>query len=82
MLNAIPVIGWMISAIASLSLAIPFWFFWSYFDVGETYFGFLPCEWQSIPFHDCVGIFICISIIKAVFIPKLATVNQNNNIAD
>jgi len=43
-----------------------------------TYFGFLPEQWQSIPFWNCVGIFFCVTILKTVFVPKLASVNQTN----
>ncbi len=64
MINSIPVIGWFISLLVSISLAVPFWLVWTIFDIGEYYFDFLPSQWQSIPFWDCVGLFIVGSIIR------------------
>lgn len=71
MLNAIPFIGWIISAITAVSLAIPFWFCWTVMDVGEKYFYFIPETYQSIPFWECVYLFIVIAILKGTLIPRL-----------
>lgn len=79
MINCVPVIGWIISIIGNVSLAIPFWVCWTYFNIGTTYFGFLPPIWQSIPFWNCVGLFVSAQIIKAVFVPKLISVEQNDS---
>ena len=77
MLNAIPVFGWFISLCINTSLAIPFWYFWNVQEVGRKYFNFLPKNWQSIPFFDCIALFISVSIIQTVFVPKFVNVNQN-----
>ena len=77
MINGIPVIGWLLSFAVNVSLAIPFWICWTCCGIGVTYFDFLPIQWQAIPFWSCVGLFISVSIIKTVFVPKLASVSQS-----
>ena len=78
-MNAVPVIGWIISFAINMSLAIPFWVCWTWFQIGETYFDFLPYRWHVIPFWHCIGIFISIAVVKIVCTPKLATINQSVN---
>lgn len=75
MINSIPVLGWAISVVCSISLAIPFWICWTLCGIGDRYFDFLPVEWQVIPFWDCVGLFIVLSIIKGL-VPQIASVSQ------
>lgn len=77
-LNALPVVGWVLSAIASVSMSLPFWYCWTLCGLGSLYFDFLPSQWQSIPFWNCVGLFISVSIIKSVFVPTFASVSQSN----
>ena len=79
MVNGIPVLGWIISFIVNVSLAFPFWYCWTICEIGSKYFDFLPSNWQSISFWNCVGLFISVSIIKTVFIPKIITINQTND---
>jgi hypothetical protein len=71
MINAIPLVGWAISLFISISISIPFWLIWTVFGIGQTYFSFLPPVWQTPGFWACVGIFIVVSIIKTVFLPRL-----------
>lgn len=71
MLNAIPLVGWLLSFMFSVSLAVPFWIVWTVCGIGETYFYFLPKVYQSIGFWSCVGLFMAVSIIKCVFMPRL-----------
>ena len=68
MLNAVPIIGWLLSFLLATSLAIPFWFIWTFLGVGEM-FEFLPDQFQAPGFWATVGIFICLSIIRAVVLP-------------
>ena len=78
MINAIPVIGWILSIFFTASLSLPFWFIWTVCDIGKKYFYWIPEVYQSIPFWECVGLFMVISILKNVLIPKLASVEQKN----
>lgn len=78
MINKLPVIGWLLSIIASVSLSVPFWVVWTYFGIGAKYFYWLPAVYQRIPFWECVGLFIAISIIKGTLIPSLAHVSNTN----
>lgn len=79
MLNPILLIGWIIPFIATVSLAIPFWLCWTVYELGQKYFGFLPVQYQEIPFWNCVGLFILISILKPTLTPTLASVSNTNN---
>jgi hypothetical protein len=73
MLNAIPVIGWFISALCAMSLAVPFWLIWTVFGIGNTFFYWLPPVYLQPGFWECVGVFIVVSIIKLVFVPRFAS---------
>ena len=71
MINAIPFFGWFLSAFFAISLAVPFWFIWTVCGIGETYAYWLPAVYQHPGFWACVGIFIVVSIIKTVFVPRI-----------
>lgn len=77
MINALPVVGWILSFIGNVSLSIPFWICWTICGIGSHYFDFLPNHWQAIPFWNCVGLFMSVSIIKTVFVPTIASVTQS-----
>lgn len=79
MVNALPIIGWILSFVGSVSMAIPFWFLWTAQKFGEKYFYFLPDLYKSIPFWDCVGLFIVLSILRAILLPRFASSNTNNS---
>ncbi len=78
MLNGLPIVGWFLSFVGNVSLAIPFWICWTVCGIGVLYFDFLPAKYQALPFWNTVGLFMCISILKAVLVPKLASVSQSN----
>ncbi len=71
MLNKIPFLGWFFSAVAAISLAVPFWLCWTWWGVGVKYFYWLPEIYQIIMFWDCVALFIVIAILKGTLIPRL-----------
>lgn len=77
MINSIPIVGWLLSVFFSASMAVPFWIVWTQCGIGDTYFFFLPDVWRGPGFFACIGIFISVSIIKAVFVPKLVSVSQS-----
>jgi hypothetical protein len=77
LINAIPVIGWIISFLLSVSLAIPFYFIWN--SLAPTYFYFIPEVYKNLPFWDTVGLFMIIPILKTVLIPKFFTNSTTNN---
>lgn len=66
MINKLPIIGWLLSFVASVSLSIPFWICWTHYGIGAKYFYWLPEVYQHIPFWNCVGLFIVLSIIKGL----------------
>jgi hypothetical protein len=76
MLNALPVVGWLLSLFFSISLAIPFWIVWTACGIGETYFYWLPKVYQQPGFWACVGLFMVISILKAVLVPRFVSVSN------
>lgn len=77
MVNAIPIIGWLVSFVLATLLAIPFWFIWSYLGIGGM-FTFLPDALQIPGFWATVGIFMCLSIFRAVALPRGLNANDKN----
>ncbi len=78
MINIIPIAGWIISFIVSVSLAVPFYIVWTACGIGETYFYWLPPVYHRIGFWSSVGLFMVIGILKAVLTPRLA-LSYNNS---
>ncbi len=78
-MNALPIIGWLLSSLFAVSLAVPFWFLWTFLGMGQLYFYWLPSVYLAVPFWHCVGLFIICDIIKQCFVPKFASVTQTNN---
>ena len=79
MINAIPVLGWILSLIFTASLSLPFWLIWTVYGIGQKYFYWIPETYQSIPFQECIGLFMVISILKSVLIPKFISIEQKNS---
>lgn len=77
MLNAIPIIGWLLSLLFSVSVSVPFWFLWTLNNFGTEYFSFLPEKYQTIPFWDCVGLFIIVSILKGTLMPSVSATAES-----
>lgn len=75
-LHMIPVVGWILGGLFSVSMSVPFWFCWTICGIGRAYFDFLPSKYQSIPFWHCVGLAIVIGILKTVLIPRLVNVDH------
>jgi hypothetical protein len=80
MINAIPILGWIISFLVSCSLAIPFWIVWN--SLAPVYFYWLPNVYQNIPFWHCVGLFILMPLLKHMVVPKIASVSTTQNNKD
>jgi hypothetical protein len=78
MLNIIPVIGWLLDLVFKVSLSIPFWFIWTHLGIGKKYFPFLPETFLSVPFWDCVGIFIVVPIVYHIFVPRFVSVSSSS----
>ena len=78
MLNALPIVGWVLSLFFSISLAIPFWIVWTVCGIGETYAYWLPKVYQAPGFWACVGLFMVISILKAVLVPRFVNVSSES----
>ena len=73
MINKLPFIGWVLSLVASISMSVPFWLCWTVCGIGARYFYWLPEVYHAISFWNCVGLFICASIIKGTFVPVFAS---------
>lgn len=78
MINALPIFGWLLSLFVQTSMAVPFWFCWTVCGLGQIYFYWLPTVYHNMPFWHCVGVFMILSILKAVLIPKLVNVEQKD----
>lgn len=72
MINSIPILGWLMSLFFSVSMSVPFWFIWTNLGIGAKYFGWLPAQYQAIPFWDVVGLVIVASILKSILLPRLS----------
>lgn len=80
MINGLPIVGWIVSFVVNASMAVPFWYCWTVCGIGQTYFAFLPPQYHVIGFWSCVGLFIVISILKAVLVPQsLRTTTQSQS---
>lgn len=77
MINKLPIIGWLLSIVTSVSLSIPFYFIWN--ALAPTYFYQIPAVYQNIPFWDCVGLFIVVPIVRDILTPKFVKVTQANS---
>lgn len=77
MINKLPIIGWILSSVAAVSLSVPFWVCWTASGLGKRYFYWLPEVYQSIPFWHCVGLFIIIAILKGTLVSKLVHVSNS-----
>lgn len=81
-MNALPVVGWILSFIGCASLAVPFWIVWTSCGLGSFYFGeFIPERFAVIPFWHCVGLFMVVSVFKTLM-PKIVSVSQSNTNKD
>ena len=78
MINKLPILGWIISFLASASVAVPFWYLWTCYGLGEKYFYFLPAVFQNIGFYDSVGLFVIVSILRPALTPQFASVSNSN----
>lgn len=82
MLNALPIVGWFLSLFFSISLAVPFWIAWTACEIGATYFYWLPAVYQRPGFWSCVGLFMVMSILKVVLVPRFASVSSSSTNKD
>ena len=81
MINKIPFLGWFFSVMGAIGLSVPFWICWSVGGLGEKYFYWVPLQYQSISFWECVGLFIIIAIIKGSLTPTLFKVSNNQEVS-
>ncbi len=77
--NSIPIIGWAWSFGLSVSMAVPFWFGWTFLGMGTKYASFLPPVYLMPSFWDCVWIFVLVSIIKTVFLPRISVTSSSSS---
>jgi hypothetical protein len=71
MIYSIPIVGWLLGLFFHTMLAIPFYFLWN--GLAPTYFYWLPPVYQNLGFMTIVGLFILLSILKAVLLPRFGT---------
>lgn len=63
----LPVIGWLISAILAVLIAIPLHFLWSW--LGPVYFTFVPAVYLNMGFWDMAGMLVLVGFIKLIVFP-------------
>lgn len=67
-ITILPVLGWIVSAVLALLLAIPLYVLWSW--LGPTYFYFVPTVYLKIGFLDMAGLLVLIGFLKLTFLPS------------
>jgi len=77
-INAIPIIGWLVSLFFAVSMAFPFWICWTCCGIGEDFFAFLPAEYHEPGFWQCVGFFTVVFVLKSVLLPRFASTTNVN----
>ena len=48
----------------NLVYAAVFYFAWTYYEIGRTFFSFLPQQFIAPGFWQIFGIFVCLSVLK------------------
>jgi len=71
MLNYIPVLGWLLSLLFSIAIAIPFCILWNW--LAPVYFYWLPKVYLDLPFLHTIGLFMLMPMIKILIYPRGAT---------
>jgi hypothetical protein len=64
-----------LNIVMDMIIAIPFWLCWTVFGVGAKYFSFLPITYQNISLWYCMGIFVCLGLLKMICFSKNINVN-------
>ncbi len=67
-LTILPIIGWIISALMAIFIAMPLSFLWSW--LGPIYFSFIPAVYLNIGFWDMAGMLVLIGFIKLIIFPS------------
>jgi hypothetical protein len=60
------------SLVEAFILAIPFYYLWNYF--APIYLPNIPDIYKGLPFWNCVGVFVLISIVKTLIMPSYNSV--------
>lgn len=79
-LNQIPFIGWLLDFVLKVSLALPFWLIWSVMGIGKKFFWFLPPVYLHPGFWETVGVFVVVPIAYSIFIPKIVSVHNSQEV--
>ena len=67
-ITVIPVLGWLISAVFAILIAVPFHWLWVW--LAPTYLYFVPKVYLDIPFWDLAGMLVLIGFIKLIAYPS------------
>ena len=76
MIYSIPVLGWTIGLFLHIGMAIPFYYFWNW--LAPKYFYWLPSVYLQFGFWEIVGLFVIVSVLKAVLVPRLMSVSNTS----
>lgn len=63
-----PILGWIISAVFAVLIAIPLHFLWGW--LGPTYFSFVPVIYLNMGFWDMAGLLVLVGFIKLIVYPS------------
>jgi len=68
-LSVFPIIGWLMSAVMAVFIAIPLFFLWGW--LGPVYFSFVPAVYLNMGFWDIAGMLVLIGFIKLIVFPAV-----------
>lgn len=68
-LAIVPIIGWFISALMAILIAIPLHWLWGW--LGPIYFSFVPAVYLNMDFWDMAGLLILIGFLKLIVYPSI-----------
>lgn len=77
MIFMLPVVGWLIGFVLAFGMAVPFYYCWN--ALAPIYFAaWVPPIFLQLPFWHIVGLFVIISILKAMLVPNWGSSNTTN----
>lgn len=67
-ITVLPIIGWIVSAVMAILIAIPLHFLWGW--LAPIYFSFIPALYLEMSFWDMAGMLVLIGFLKLIVYPS------------
>lgn len=76
-LNAIPLLGWLIAAVLCFCIAIPFSLLWNW--LAPIYFYWLPRVYLDLPFWHVFGLLWLLSSLRSLLLPSIHSSSESKS---